>query len=156
MFLTNSLTKFNFFPIFSGFDTPSHHHHGLTNPGTPVPSMDNFFLLGNASRPVWSISYFHSYAFDKNTQFPQDDLSSAEIVFHREAARAQRDHVFCSHKKDSVDHSVLIFQPPKKDSLRDVQAKSGQVDCTQCYVLFSHRSLLPEIQIPSLLNVVNI
>ena len=91
-----------------------------------------------------------------NTQFPQDDLSSAEIVFPREAARAQRDHVFCIHKKDSADHSVLIFQPPKKDSLRNVQAKSGQVDCTQCYVLFSRRSLLPEIQIPSLLNVVNI
>ena len=63
-----------------------------------------------------------------NTQFPQDDLSSAEIVFHREAARAQRDHVFCIHKKESAEHSVLIFQPSKKDSLRNVQAKAGQVD----------------------------
>ena len=79
-----------------------------------------------------------SVSWPWNTQFPQDDLSSAEIVFHREAARAQRDHVFCSHKKDSADHSVLIFQPPKKDSLRNVQAKSGQVDCTQCYVLFTY------------------
>ena len=78
-----------------------------------------------------------SVSWPWNTQFPQDDLSSAEIVFHREAARAQRDHVFCSHKKDSADHSVLIFQPSRKDSLRNVQAKSGQVDFPQCYVLFT-------------------
>ena len=63
-----------------------------------------------------------------NTQFPQDDISSAEIVFHREAARAQRYHVFCIHKKESAEHSVLIFQPSRKDPLRNVQAKAGQVD----------------------------
>ena len=55
MFLTNFWTKFNFFPIFSGFATLSHYHTGLRNPGTPVPSMDHFFLLGNASRPVWEV-----------------------------------------------------------------------------------------------------
>ena len=80
----------------------------------------------------------------KNTQFPQDDLLSAEIVFPREAARAQRDHVFCIHKKDSADHSVLIFQPPKEDSLRK-QAKSGQVGCTRCYVLFTYLQIIVDI-----------
>ena len=53
-----TFSDFSFFPIFWGFDTPSHHHHGLTNPGTPVPSMDHFFLLGNASRPVCSLFLF--------------------------------------------------------------------------------------------------
>ena len=68
------------------------------------------------------------HSITKNTQFPQDDISSAEIVFHREAARAQRYHVFCIHKKESAEHSVLIFQPSRKDPLRNVQAKAGQVD----------------------------
>ena len=53
VFLTKILTKFNFFPIFSGFATPPHYHISLRNTGTPVPSMEIFFLLGNASRPVW-------------------------------------------------------------------------------------------------------
>ena len=47
------------------------------------------------------------------TNFRKDDLSSAEMVFHREATRAQRDHV-CSHKKEIVNHSVLIFQPSEE------------------------------------------
>ena len=53
MFFTNFLTKFDFFPIFSGFTTPSHYHTGLRNTGTPVPWTETFFWLGNASRPVW-------------------------------------------------------------------------------------------------------
>ena len=54
VFLTTFLTKFNFFPIFSGFATPSHYRIGLRNSGIPVPWMETFFLLGNASRPVWT------------------------------------------------------------------------------------------------------
>ena len=56
MFLTNFLTKVNFFPIFSGFAAPSHYHTGLRNTGTPVPWTETFFLLGNASRPVWALA----------------------------------------------------------------------------------------------------
>ena len=56
MFLSNFLTKFIFFPIFSGFAAPFHYHTGLRNTGTPVPWTETFFLLGNASRPVCFLS----------------------------------------------------------------------------------------------------
>ena len=57
------LTKINFFPIFSGFVTPSHYRTGLRNTEILVPSMETFFLLGNASRPVCCIKVgrFWSY-----------------------------------------------------------------------------------------------
>ena len=145
-----------------GHTSQFHHTHTFKFFTSAKTALSNHagLLMSVVTKPVkaWTGikgKRIESVSWPGNTQFPQDDLSSAEIVFPREAARAQRDHVFCIHKKDSEDHSVLIFQPPKEDSLRK-QAKSGQVGCTRCYVLFSRRSLLPEIQIPTLLNVVNI
>ena len=118
-----------------GHTSQSHHTHTFKFFTSAKTALSNHagLLMSVVTKPVkaWTGikgKRIESVSWPGNTQFPQDDLSSAEIVFHREAARAQRDHVFCSHKKDSADHSVLIFQPSKKDSLRNVQAKAGQVD----------------------------
>ena len=67
-------------------------------------------VLGVGSTP--SNRYFWSLRLGI-TNFRKDYFSSAEMVFHREATRAQRDHV-CSHKKEIVNHSVLIFQPSEE------------------------------------------
>ena len=61
--MTNFLTKFIFFPIFSGFATPSHDHTGQRNPGTPVPSMVHFFGLAMLQDQC----EYHAHTHDAHT-----------------------------------------------------------------------------------------
>ena len=111
MFLTNFWTKFNFFPIFSGFATLSHYHTGLRNPGTPVPSMDHFFCLVMLQDQcaILIIFIFQYRCKQKCEKYPTPSDWDCVICYEQEALWCQlgRDEIWDEGSQTEVILCVL-------------------------------------------------